>query len=71
MSRKKPREFCEQDQQYTQEGANGHQLSVEFYPDNCLLAVSSFANDEMGESREITFDLRVDYCPNCGRKIGY
>lgn len=71
MAKKKPCEFCSEDQINSMEGRNGHQLSVEFYPDNCLLAVSSFANDENGESAELTFDISCNYCPICGRKIGY
>lgn len=70
MAKKKPCDFCEQDQQMTQEGVNGHQLCVEFYPDNGLLAVTSFANDEVGESRELAIDLPVNFCPECGRRIG-
>lgn len=70
MARKKPCEFCQEDQQMTQEGPNGHQLCVEFYPNNGLLAVTSFANDEVGESRELVVDLSVNYCPECRRRIG-
>lgn len=69
--KKKPCEFCEQDQQISGEGLNGHQLVIEFYPDNNLLAVSSYANDETGINCELNFDLRFDYCPFCGRKVGY
>lgn len=72
MARKnKPCEFCEQDQQISKEGVNGHQLAVEFYPDNGLFAISSFANDETGENCDLVCDFHFDYCPRCGRKIGY
>ena len=56
MAKKKPCEFCESDQLSSEDGVNGHQLSVEFYPDNCLLAVTSFANSKSGESDELTFE---------------
>ena len=69
MAKKKPCEFCESDQLSSEDGVNGHQLSVEFYPDNCLLAVTSFANSKSGESDELTFDLRINFCPRCGRKL--
>ena len=72
MARKiKPCDFCETDQIFNEVGANGHQLAVEFYPDNNLFAVSSFSNDENGEAAEISADYRFEYCPRCGRKIGY
>lgn len=70
MARKKPCEYCNQDQQVCEEGVNGHQLAVEFYPDNNLFAVISFANDEVGESRELVYEFQFGYCPYCGRKLG-
>ena len=71
MARKKPCDYCNSEKINTYEGRNGHGLIVEFYPDNCLLAVSSFGNDANGESDELSWDVERNYFPFCGRKLGY
>ena len=69
MARKKPCEFCENDQWWQESGKNGHQLSVEVYPAHNRIGITSFAHDENGETMEITAELEMNYCPVCGRKL--
>ena len=69
-SRKKtPCEFCEEEQWWTDDGPNGHQLSIEVYPFNNVISISSFAHDELGESHELEASLEMNFCPDCGRKL--
>lgn len=67
---KKPCEFCE-DTWFTdyKEHRNGYCLWAEIYPFNNLIAVISQANDENGELIEDAIQLRMDYCPACGRRL--
>ena len=67
--REKSCEYCDEEIFLQKTGGNGHQLDVEIYPENCLLAVSSFANGETGEMIELKIDLPMFYCPCCGRKL--
>ena len=69
--RKKPCEYCCEDQIVQEEGRCGHQLDIEFYPDNNLFAVTSFAQDETGEAMELQSSFSFEYCPFCGRKLGW
>lgn len=69
MARKKPCEYCEDDNFFHQEGTNGAQLYVEIYPDANYIGITSFANDENGEMIEMTATIPMNYCPNCGRKL--
>ena len=64
-----PCEWCEAEQFYISDEANGHQLNVEIYPENETIAVISFAHDEGGETTELGFDMPMNYCPVCGRKL--
>ena len=68
MAKKNPCEFCEDDQQWKEEGTKS-QLFVEFYPMNGLIGVTSFAEGIHEETEEITIGLNIDYCPFCGRKL--
>lgn len=71
--RTKPCEFCEEDKWFTEDGNNttGHQLAIEIYPENNVIAISSFANHPDGESEELEYIIRMDFCPCCGRKLGW
>lgn len=69
MAKRKPCEYCENKVIITRDGRNGHQLTVEIYPDNNLLAIMSFATDENGETTEETITLDYEYCVFCGRKL--
>ena len=68
--RKKPCEYCENDlfPDYI-EDRNGFCLWAEFYPLNNIIAVTAQANDEIGEMIERHFEIPMNYCPNCGRKL--
>lgn len=67
--KKTPCDFCENENWYSEEGTAGHQLSIEIYPFNNLLAIISFANDDTGESNELSAEIEMNYCPKCGRKL--
>ncbi len=67
--RKKPCEFCEEDNWYSKEGTGAHQLAIEFYFGNNLLGITSFADGADGETEELQEDIELNYCPVCGRKL--
>lgn len=67
--RKKPCEFCMEDSSDVQDDRSGHQLYVEWYPDNGLLGITSFAQDECGEALELRADFQFEFCPMCGRRL--
>lgn len=69
MAKKKPCEFCEADNWYTEDGANQHSVSVEIYPDYYYIGITSFAPREDGDMDEIKLSLEMKYCPVCGRKL--
>ena len=71
MARKKPCEFCEEDQfgDYI-EHRNGYCLYYEWYPNNSgYLSVICQARDEEGEFIEDLVVFNFKYCPMCGRKL--
>jgi hypothetical protein len=69
MAKKKPCEFCENDNWYTEDGQNQHSITVEVYPENNVIGVTSFAPREDGEMDEINVSFEMNYCPVCGRKL--
>lgn len=69
MRRQKPCEFCENDNWWSSDGTRGHQLCIEVYPYNCILAVTSFAEGENGETEELHEEVELNFCPRCGRKL--
>jgi hypothetical protein len=72
MARKtKPCAFCEEEHWHTEDERNGHQLHLEIYPFSGVIAVTSFAKDEDGETTELYMRIEMNYCPVCGRKLGY
>ena len=62
--------MCEADQFWTDDERNGHQLTVEIYPDTGVFYISSFAHDENGETTELTAEMCWLFCPKCGRRLG-
>lgn len=68
-NRKRPCEFCECEIIESQAGNNGFQLSFESYPDNGCICVVGFAFDETGETQELMYEIEMNYCPKCGRKL--
>lgn len=71
MPRKKPCDFCESEIIESQEGNNGFQLAFESYPENLFMAVTGYAHDEVGEQQELQFEIEMNYCPKCGRKLDW
>lgn len=71
MARKKPCDLCCEEQFYVENGSNRHALHVEIYPESGVLSVYSYAEDNAGETEELQFELPLQYCPSCGRKIGW
>lgn len=72
MARRKPCEFCEDDNWDTyDENKKGLSLYVEIYPMNNMIGITAYANDECGEVIEESITLPMNYCPNCGRKLGF
>ena len=72
MARKtKPCAFCEDEHWHTEDAPNGHQLHLEIYPFNEVISIQSFARDESGETTELSMRVEMNYCPVCGRKLGW
>ena len=34
-----------------------------------LVPISGFANDDVGEQQELEYEIEMNYCPKCGRKL--
>ena len=71
---KKPCEWCDGDHFVTEPvdvGSNSHNLVIEFYPDNGLCSVASYAAGADEETDEVEVEFNFEYCPFCGRKIGW
>lgn len=68
---KKPCEFCEQEQIWqTDYDARNVFGSVEIYPENFFIGVCFQGKSDDGEQTfEQSFDIPMNYCPNCGRKL--
>ena len=64
-----PCEFCANEDWWTENGENQHQVSIEIYPDYQEMAIYSFALRKNGEMDEISARIEMNYCPKCGRKI--
>lgn len=72
MARKKtPCELCEGDNWFSVDGrVKGHQLAIEYYPDSNVMYFSSFADDpDGGDCDEISHEITMNFCPECGRKL--
>ena len=74
MARKrKPCEWCEQDQfistDYDARNVSGQ---IEIYPDNGIISIIfQGMSDDGALTHEESFDIPMDYCPACGRKLGW
>ena len=69
MPKKKPCDFCEEENCWTEDGTNGHALHIEVYPWNNVIGITSFGRTEIGELEEVSAQLEMNYCPQCGRKL--
>ena len=67
---KKPCEFCndEFESEY-KERRNGYCIWLEVYPQNNVMSFMAQANDENGEMIEDYYEVAMNYCPVCGRKL--
>ena len=67
---RKPCEFC--DGEYEPEyktHRNGYCIWIEVQPENNVMAFMAQANDDLGEMIEDYYEVQMNYCPNCGRKL--
>lgn len=74
MARKKtPCEWCEADNIiHIAEGNKNVEASLEIYPQNCFMGIIAIGiNDEGEMTSENNVDIPMNFCPNCGRKLGY
>ena len=70
MARKKPCEWCGEDQIYQVVEAQNVSGQVEVYPDNGVIAFWVQGMNDDGELKtEESMDIPMNYCPNCGRKL--
>lgn len=64
-------EFCEADSFYGEDLPNC-QLAIEVYPDNCHIAVFAFGkSDDNEQTSEQSYTIPMDWCPCCGRRLGW
>lgn len=68
MRKRKPCEWCADDILQSDSIGN-HQLTLESYPENNLIAIYSYGNDNSGETTELSMTIEMNYCPVCGRKL--
>ena len=69
----KPCDFCEEEH-YMEANSRAeihHDLLVEVYPFNGHIAVLSYAQDDTCDMNELTLEIPLNYCPVCGRKLGW
>ena len=72
MARKrKPCAFCEREAIDTIELPNAN-AQIQIYPDNCLVSFWVSSQTDDGElNGENDFSVEMNWCPVCGRKVGY
>lgn len=75
MARKrKPCEWCEGEQfiRLGTDETRNVRADLEIYPDNCIMAFYVQGLSDDGElTAEESVDIPMNYCPACGRKLGY
>lgn len=71
--KQKPCEWCEEEQIIrTDCDARNVYGTVEIYPDQALLGICfQGMSDDGALTHEQSFDIPMNYCPNCGRKLGW
>lgn len=70
-SAKKPCEFCDPKLEGIYEGfdVDGLSYSFEKYPDNLFMGISIIGCDQDGKDVDYKFEIEMNYCPVCGRKL--
>ena len=68
MAKKKPCEYCIEDH-WDSESIGKNQVSVEIYPEANFIGVTAYLQNLSEETEELTFNIPMNYCPNCGRKL--
>lgn len=71
--KQKPCEWCDGELFLrTDEGAKNVQGHIEIYPDIGAISVYFFGISDDGETtHEQSYHLPMNFCPNCGRRLGY
>lgn len=71
--KQKPCEWCEQEHFIqSEQDARNVSATLEIYPDNCTMAVIiQGISDDGGLTHEESWDIPMNFCPNCGRRLGY
>lgn len=69
MPKKKPCEFCEMEDNIAEDTVDNLQLSIESYPYNNFIGICLTGLDTNEHEVEINFEIPLNYCPNCGRKL--
>lgn len=69
MPKKKPCEFCEMEGNIAEDAVNNLQLTIESYPYNNFIGICLTGLDANEREVEINFEIPLNYCPNCGRKL--
>lgn len=68
--KRKPCEFCENDNWYIKDGGHGHKIAVAICTRENIIEIASFANRESGEEETLEANIKMNFCPMCGRKMG-
>ena len=76
MARKKktdePCEFCEEDVFSEPDDLRNAHVFFERYPDSGIMSITVQAySDDHEMTGEETYSVPFDYCPRCGRKLGW
>lgn len=61
-------EYCCEDH-WDSENIGKNQISVEIYPEAGFIGVTGFLQNINEEMDEVTFNIPMNYCPVCGRKL--
>lgn len=71
--KQKPCEWCETEQIFrTDYDARNVSGTLELYPEQTLISVwFQGMSDDGAMTYEESFDIPMNYCPNCGRKLGW
>jgi predicted RNA-binding Zn-ribbon protein involved in translation (DUF1610 family) len=73
VARKKPCEWCGEEQIIKLSEPNGKinvDATLEIYPDNGFMGIGIIQLNDEGEMvLEENYDIPMNYCPNCGRKL--